>query len=134
MHRIHTRGFASSASLKPATTYPAVLGKVLSYLRAQKGLDQARLAQAAGITQSTWSRIENGQSALTVDQLARAATVLRIRTEQILALANQSVENLERQGIRVELKRPSEAVSEGLVLISAAALAVLLVVILSKSK
>lgn len=89
------------------------------------------MAEAVGVTQSTWSRIENGQSALTVDQLARAASVLGLRSEQILALANESVENLRRQGITVEIKRPSEKLDPGLVLIAGAALAVLLAAILS---
>ncbi len=120
--------------LKPATTYPALVGRVLGYLREQKKLEQANLARAVGVSQPTWSRIENGQSAVTVDQLARAASALKMQTNQILAMVDQSVNRLERQGVRVERKKPSEEVGPGLVLIGAAALTALLVVILSKSK
>ena len=124
----------STNSLQPATTYPIVVGKVLHYLRRQKNLEQAALARAVGVTQSTWSRIENGQSALSVEQLAHAASLLDVRPEQILAMVGRSVQNLERQGVRVELRRPAEGVSPGLVFIGAAALTALLAAILSKSK
>ncbi len=111
-----------------------MVGRVLGYLRELNRLDQAVLASAFGISQSTWSRIENGQSALTVDQLARAATALSMQTSQILAMVDQSALKLERKGVRVEYKKPSEDVSPGLVLIGAAALTALLVEILAKSK
>ncbi len=124
----------STSIPKPATTYPIVIGKILQYLRNQRQIDQGALARAVGVTQSTWSRVETGQSALTVDHLARAATVLKQKPEQILALVDQSVENLERQGIAVEYKRPSEKLDTGLVLIAGAALALLLAAILTKSK
>lgn len=131
---VHNQKVMSRASLQPATTYPTVVGKVLGYLRERKGLDQAALAKAVGVSQPTWSRIENGQSALTVDQLARAATALHMQTGQVLAMVDESTAKLERRGVRVEHKRPSEDVSPGLVLIGAAALTALLVAILAKSK
>lgn len=124
----------SMGTLKPATTYPMVVGKVLGYLRDQKGLGQKDLADAMGVTQPTLSRIENGQSALTVDQLALAASILKVSSDQILTMVDRSVESLKKQGVKVEHKKPSEEISPGLVLIGAAALAALLIVIFSKSK
>lgn len=124
----------SSNVLKPATTYPAIVGNILGYLRNQRGLDQGQLAKIVGVTQSTWSRIERGLSGLTVDQLAAAAQALGVKPEQIVAWADQATGRLEKQGVKVELKRASNNLGPGLVLIGAAALALLLAAILSKSK
>lgn len=124
----------SSNALKPATTYPAIIGNILSQLRNERGLDQAQLAQIVGVTQSTWSRIERGLSGLTVDQLAAAAQALDVKPEQILTWADQATGRLAKQGVKVELKRTSSDLGPGLVLIGAAALGLLLAAILSKSK
>ena len=40
---------------------------------------QGKMAESVGVGQSTWSRLENGASALTVEQLAAAAAVLGAR-------------------------------------------------------
>lgn len=125
---------SSATNLKPATTYPEVLGAVLRHLRKANRLEQQPIAEATGVTQSTWSRIERGESGITVDQLARAASVLRTRPEKVLALVNQAIETIQKKGIRVEVRRKSEGVDQGLVLIGVAALAVLLAAIFSKSK
>ena len=58
-----------------------------------------------GVGQSTWSRIEKGQSALTVEQLAKAAGQLELQPHQLLAVVDGARENLEAQGIGTLLDR-----------------------------
>lgn len=120
-------------TMKPATTYSAIVGVILERLRSERGLDQKRMAELVGLGQSTWSRVENGASALTIEQLATTAAALGASPHEILALADRSVANLRQRGVVVQLKRQLGLTGTEL-LIGAAALALLLAVILGKSK
>lgn len=122
-----------NSALKPATTYTAVIGRVLCVLREQKGLGQTELASAVGVMQSTWSRIEKGASSLNVEQLAKAAAVLKVRPADVLACVTESVQNLERQGVKVEYVGTSRVLGEGVVMIKNAELQ-RLVLVRSKSE
>lgn len=125
---------AHKVIMKPATTYPAIIGGVLARLRNGRGLDQGKMAESVGVGQSTWSRVENGASALTIEQLATAAAVLGARPSEILAMADRSAADLRQRGIVVQLKRQSELTETELVLIGATALTILLAAILGKAK
>ncbi len=122
----------SSANLKPATTYPAIVGRILVDLRKRAGIGQDVVAGAMGITQSTLSRVERGESALTVEQLARAANSLDLNASAVLAKAESAVLELNAQGIEVSFERSKSEIDAGLVLIGAAALGALIAAILSK--
>ena len=88
-----------------ATTYPAIVGKVLADFRSQHGMQQKDMASAVGITQATWSRIESGQTSVTLEHLRSAAQTLNMRPAQLLAIADQSeVEAQFRGGTVVETK------------------------------
>lgn len=61
-----------------AYVYALVLGRVVGALRERRGMSQAQLAAAVGLTQSTLSRIERGQAqpdAFTFRKLAGAFEV-----------------------------------------------------------
>ncbi len=118
--------------LKPATTYPAIIGKILADLRKRALIGQDVVAGAMGITQSTLSRVERGESALTVEQLARAAKPLGETASSILTMADSAVLELNTQGINVSYERSKSEIDAGLVLIGAAALGALIATILSK--
>ena len=122
----------SSKPLRTVTSYPAIVGQVLSELRRRSGIDQAELADFVGVTQSTWSRIENGASALTIEQLAIAADALGIKRSEILELADQSVNELKSRGIEIEDKRISGGLDRGLVILGAAAIGGLIAALLLK--
>lgn len=122
----------SSDDLKPATTYPAIVGRILVGLRKDSGIGQDELAESIGITQSTLSRVERGESALTVGQLARAAKRLGEKANSILFTADKAVEELNAQGINVQYDRASSGIDTGLVLIGAAALGALIATMISK--
>ncbi len=55
----------------------------IKQLRKSSGLSQAELASAAGMTQSTVSRIENGTIALDADSAARIAAALKVEPEDL---------------------------------------------------
>ena len=87
------------------TTYPALVGNVLAQLRKEKGIGQAEFGALVGIGQSTWSRIEKGESALTIEQLAKAARHLELAPHELLAVVDGARENLQDQGIGTLLDR-----------------------------
>ncbi|MCG8094860.1 MAG: helix-turn-helix domain-containing protein [Candidatus Thiodiazotropha endolucinida] len=124
----------STKELKPGTSYPAVVGGVLVKLRTQQDIRQGDLAQAVGVTQATWSRIENGSSALTIDQVGMAAARLGMLPSQILALADQAVEQIRQRGVHVEPTRSAANIDSGMALIGAAALGALITAVFLKSK
>jgi len=90
---------------KGNTTYPALVGNVVARLRKEQGLGQAEFAATVGLGQSTWSRVEKGQSALTVEQLARTAAALGLKPHELLRIVDGASERLAEQGIGTLLDR-----------------------------
>lgn len=88
-------------NLKAVTSYNALVGAVLIKLRADRNIKQSALANAVGVGGSTWSRIEKGESALTVEQLRSAASALNISPDRIVFLAEKVTEGLTKKGIKV---------------------------------
>ena len=82
-------------------TYPAVVGAILVARRKSRNQSQAEVAKAVGLSVSTWSRIENGESALTIEQLALAAEVLDLRPSAVLAAAEEKIAALSLRGVGV---------------------------------
>jgi len=79
---------ADGTKVSDGMTYDAVVGIVLQYLREHIGTTQADLAKSMNLTVSTWSRIERGQSALSLNQLEKASIALGLRPNQVLKLAD----------------------------------------------
>ena len=88
-----------------STTYPALVGSMSAQCRKDKGIGQAEFAAMLDLGQSTWSRIEKGQSALTIEQLAKAADQLSIKPYELLALVDGAKEDLKAQGIDTLMDR-----------------------------
>lgn len=124
----------SSPNLRPGTTYPALVGGVLARLRENAGLRQAELAARVGVTQATWSRIENGSSALTIEQLGSAASVLQVPAHYVLQLADDAASQLRAQGATIELNRDTGGLDAGIALIGAAALGGLIAALILNNK
>ena len=91
-----------STGLDTATTPSAVLGVVLVKMRMDKGISQAELASAMGLSASTWSRIEKGDSGLSIDQLKQVSKILGLTPGKILDLADLAEKEAIRQGIRID--------------------------------
>ena len=84
------------------TTYQAIVGTILINMRQQLHIEQSLVAKRVGVTPSTWSRVERGESALTVTQLAKAAEAFRVKPSVILSSTEQAREQLEKQGMTVK--------------------------------
>ncbi len=113
-----------SASIpKPAVTYTAVVGGVVERLRGQRGLTQSQIGDALGIGQSAYSRLESGDTAMTIAQLRAIAEHLATSPGGILREADALTDRLRAQG--VEIKNEKE-VSTGAILIGLGILAALL--------
>lgn len=88
--------------LNAVTTSGAVLGAVLVKLRTLQGMKQGDLAVAVGVGASTWSRIEKGESGLSIDQLRLAAKALGQTAGRILEMAEAAEQEAIKKGINVE--------------------------------
>lgn len=122
----------SSNKLIPATSYPAILGKTIVELREKIGIDQKTFAQRMGLTPSTWSKIERGISALSIDQLALVGKALGIKPSVIVETADEAADELRRKGVQVTDTRINNEDNTGLVLIGVAAIGLAIAAILSK--
>jgi len=122
----------SSKSLRTVTSYPAIVGQVLCELRKKRGIDQAALAKLVGVTQPTWSRIETGASALTIEQLAVAADKLGVTPSEILVMADKSVKQLQSKGVEIENRRVSGGIETGDVILGTASIGALINLLVKK--
>jgi transcriptional regulator with XRE-family HTH domain len=116
-----------------ATTYPSIVGKVLTDFRSQRGMQQKDMAAAVGLTQATWSRIESGQTSVTLEHLRSAAKTLEMSPSQILALADQTELEAQFSGVSV-VETKSSDIHPGLVLLAGAALGIFVTYALMKSQ
>lgn len=83
------------------TTFSAVLGVVLANARKQEGVEQGDMAGRMGLSQASYSRLESGKSAFSVDQLYLAAEALALTAEDITVRLNNTVEKLRAGGVQV---------------------------------
>ena len=88
-----------------AVSYPAVVGAILLAKRKEVGLSQVEMADAVGLNVSTWSRVENGDSAMTIEQLVSAATALNVLPSSVLKEAEVKLEELMTKGIAAGANR-----------------------------
>lgn len=119
---------------KPATTYPAIVGGVLAQIRTRQGLHQQDLAQCMGVAQSTLSRMEKGQSSISVEHLRLAAAHLGVAPSVIIHHADQAEVSMHSQGIKVTAMRNDEAFNSTMVLIGAVALTAIITVVIVGSQ
>lgn len=117
-----------------ATTYPAIIGKIFTDLRAQQGMPQKDMAQAVGVTQATWSRIESGQTSVTLEHLRAAAKSLGVPPAHILALADQTEMEASFRGVSIVEANSHSELHPGLILLAGAALGIFVTCTILKSK
>ncbi len=84
------------------TTSGAVLGAVLVKLRTDKGMTQGDLAAAVGVGPPTWSRIERGESGLSIEQLKDVAKALNETPWHLLQIADNGEKELAKRGIYID--------------------------------
>jgi len=109
------------------TTYSILVGNVISRWRKIQNFDQTALAQEVGVSQSTWSRIERGQIAITAEQLLRVADALGGQPTTILAEADRLRSELKnKENVEVVSSKEAEGMGVGAALLTAAAIGVLI--------
>ncbi len=86
---------------KPIIPYTALVGQVILRHRGRLGLHQSDLAAALTVSQSAYSRIEQGDTTISISQLRVVARRLGIRPGDILSEADDLAERLRSQGVEV---------------------------------
>jgi transcriptional regulator with XRE-family HTH domain len=82
-------------------SFSALVGFVIVSIRKEKLLEQGAIAQELGITQASYSRLENGKSALSVDQLYAVSKVLGITIDDLFYAISKALNQAQAQGINV---------------------------------
>lgn len=123
-----------SSPLHPTASYPAIVGATIAAIRERRGLQQGVLAAAIGSSQSNVSRMERGSIPVSVEQLAVIAVALETTPGAILASADRAVVRARQRGMRVVNGRPAAAISDGEVLVGAAALMILVAAALGRER
>lgn len=109
MHITHTCKSMSSAKIPTAVMpYNALVGQVLQRRREALGKSQGAVAQAIGLTQSAFSRVESGQTALTVSHLRSLSVTLETTAESILSEADLLAKQLQAKGVQVPNEKPAD--------------------------
>ena len=121
-------------SIQNVTRYSELVARIVGQLRHARNFDQKQFADALGVSPSTWSRAENGQTGLSLDQLAGAARALNINPAQILAYADNAADQLMRRGVTVLVGKEAWQDDQAFAYLGAAALGALVATILAKGK
>lgn len=121
-------------SIQNVTRYSELVARVVGQLRQAHNFDQKQFAEALGVSPSTWSRAENGQTGLSLDQLAGAARVLKTTPAQILGYAENVADQLKRRGVTVLVGKEAAQDDQSFAYLGAAALGALIAAILAKAK
>ena len=87
-------------------TYGTVLSGVVTAARKHQKMTQKDLADALGIGVPTWSRIESGESSISIDQLRMATAALGTSSIKVLDLAEKAKTKLTDIGVVVCDSKP----------------------------
>jgi transcriptional regulator with XRE-family HTH domain len=83
------------------TSFSAVLGVVLSNLRKSRNIEQGEMAKRMGLSQPSYSRLEGGKSAFSVDQMYQAAEAIGIDFDELNTRLIHNIRELQANGIQV---------------------------------
>ena len=111
MHDMHIPVKRESC-MKSETTYQAVLGRLIAQKRQEKQIDQGEMARHVGVGRSTWSRIEAGTSALSMDQLTKAASKLDLSLGELMLEVDDVVRELRQKNVNVLDSRDQTSVAK----------------------
>ncbi|MEI9996786.1 MAG: helix-turn-helix transcriptional regulator [Rhizomicrobium sp.] len=89
------------SQVPPIVPYPVLVGQIIQSHRDQLGLHQSQIATAIGLSRSAYSRIESGDTSMTLSQLRPVARSLGLAPSQLLAEADNYASQLEASGVSV---------------------------------
>lgn len=81
--------------------YSALWGQVIKAERLRQGIDQGRIATELGLSQSAYSRLESGDSTMSVWQMHECARLLGLPVAQLLQRVDQYQVQLTMQGVAI---------------------------------
>lgn len=116
----------SSTKSAFATSYPTIIGGLIGQMRKDRNISQADFAAQLGIGQSTWSKIEKGNSGLSFEQLVQAAKLLGVDASDLVSRTEDIAADLARKNIEVNSTRPQQP-STAAIFLGAAALAAFII-------
>lgn len=85
----------------PVVPYPVLVGQVIQAHRNQRGFHQNQVATAIGLSRSAYSRIESGDTSMTLSQLRPVARSLGLSPSQLLVEADNYALQLEASGVSI---------------------------------
>lgn len=91
-----------------AYVYALVLGRVVASLRERRGMSQAELASAVGMTQSTLSRMERGQAQPDAFTFRRLAEALGVTVAELSSYVDRALRRSE-QATRGAIGKPEKS-------------------------
>ncbi len=97
----------SNTSPKGVVPYTSIVGKLLQQQREARGILQTTVAEAVGLSQSAYSRLEKGESAMSITQLRQISQVIGAQPNSILAEAEKHATALKRRGVEVTEEKPN---------------------------
>jgi transcriptional regulator with XRE-family HTH domain len=105
--------------------YSALIGGVVQNQRKFLNLQQGDIARQLSLSQSAYSRIESGDTVMSVTQLRQIAALIGTNAQRILDQADRIAMQLHSQGVPIshEKKDNSGAILIGLGLLAAALVA-----------
>lgn len=109
--------------MSQTTTYNVLVGYYLQECRVEKGLDQAVLAEMAGMSQPVLSRLEMGKASIKADQLFEVCNALGVLPSSLLAKVESNIEAIDHEE-SIEVKTSKDAA--GKVLLTGAAIVAVL--------
>ncbi len=83
------------------TSIPAIIGSLIAKRRIERDLSQTDAAHFLDIGTSSWSRIENGETSMTLDQLFAICKGLDLKPSAFLTLVEEKIAVLESKDIVV---------------------------------
>ena len=114
-----------------------MLGKVFEAQRTALKKNQQEFAKSIGASQSAWSRVETGQSSLSVEEFELVCKALKLRPDDALDRVHRSIDYLHKRGVQVIMRPGKEAKEDDdstAAWLGAAALGTLLVAIIAAGK
>lgn len=79
-------------------SFPSLLLLTLKEIRLENRVHPGRIAEAIGITPGEWTKIEDGESSLTIGVLRGACRALAVAPSFVMALAERLTQQLEGHG------------------------------------
>ena len=117
--------------MKQLVTYNGLVGYQLETERKKLGIEQSELALKTGISQPALSRLEQGKSLITIDQLFVICRELEVAPENVISLANKGVVEIQKEE-SIDIKTTKEASNTMDVVLAGAAIGAVLTLLFSK--